>query len=232
MNNLNPEWKVIYISLSELCDGDYNMTLKLDVWDYDTSSRNDIIGSAEVSLGMIQALATSGAALPLVREAYHAHSRKEGRGDLLVTLCAVDDSPVMSRKMSVPGTYPRPGTVSAPPPQMPAPQWTPHLQPQPAPGYNPHYTHYTTQPHPQFPQAPQLYPPPPQQFPQPPQQYPPPPQQYPPPPQQFPPPLQQYPPPPQHYPPAPPNFQSCPSQPLYPSLPQMGSPSAWLPPSL
>merc|ERR1712112_55669 len=26
-NNLNPSWKVLYIPVSELCDGDYQMTL-------------------------------------------------------------------------------------------------------------------------------------------------------------------------------------------------------------
>ena len=29
MNNLNPDWKLLYVSLSELCDNDFNMTLKV-----------------------------------------------------------------------------------------------------------------------------------------------------------------------------------------------------------
>ena len=29
MNNLNPDWKLVYVSLSELCDNDFNMMLKV-----------------------------------------------------------------------------------------------------------------------------------------------------------------------------------------------------------
>ena len=29
MNNLNPDWKLLYVSLSELCDNDFNMMLKV-----------------------------------------------------------------------------------------------------------------------------------------------------------------------------------------------------------
>ena len=29
MNNLNPDWKLLYIPLAELCDEDFNMPLKV-----------------------------------------------------------------------------------------------------------------------------------------------------------------------------------------------------------
>merc|ERR1712223_1224992 len=85
---------------------DFNMMLKIDVWDEDKSSRNDLIGSVQVSLGMLQKLAQSKAALPLVKEAEGIHRRKEGRGNLLVTQCLIEDTPVLPRKASVPGNYP------------------------------------------------------------------------------------------------------------------------------
>lgn len=47
-NNLNPEWKILYLPLMELCDGDYYMRLKIDVWDFDYNSPDDLIGQAEV----------------------------------------------------------------------------------------------------------------------------------------------------------------------------------------
>lgn len=48
MNCLNPKWKYLCIPLMELCDGDYNMKLTINVYDYDTNSRDDFIGSADV----------------------------------------------------------------------------------------------------------------------------------------------------------------------------------------
>jgi len=145
MNNLNPDWKLLYVSLSELCDNDFNMMLKIDVWDEDKSSRNDLIGSVQVTLGMLQKLAQSKAALPLVKEAEGLHRRKEGRGNLLVMECLVEETPVMPRKVSVPGNYPAPSRLhhSAPPPQT---RWrvTIAAYPQtetPPPPHNNHHNH-------------------------------------------------------------------------------------------
>jgi len=78
MNNLNPDWKLVYVSLSELCDNDFNMILK------------------------------------------------EGRGNLLVTQCLIEDTPVLPRKASVPGNYPAPSRShhSVPPPQVNPNQWS------------------------------------------------------------------------------------------------------------
>jgi Ca2+-dependent lipid-binding protein len=44
-NSLNPSWDSFNISLKNLCNGDYERSLKFDVYDYDSSGDNDLIGS-------------------------------------------------------------------------------------------------------------------------------------------------------------------------------------------
>ena len=34
-NNLNPEWKEMTVPVSVLCNGDYERTIKVDVYDWD-----------------------------------------------------------------------------------------------------------------------------------------------------------------------------------------------------
>lgn len=140
MNNLNPDWRLLYIPLSELCDGDYNMVLQISVYDEDKSSRHDLIGTVDVTLGQLLKLSKSSASLPLVREKEGIHKRKEGRGDILVSECSIEDPGDPLRKTSVPGSYPAPNSLArsypAPAPEMNSqsvPYYDPNLQNQTGP---------------------------------------------------------------------------------------------------
>eukprot|EP00091_Calanus_sinicus_P005181 TRINITY_DN15575_c0_g1_i1.p1 TRINITY_DN15575_c0_g1~~TRINITY_DN15575_c0_g1_i1.p1 ORF type:complete len:110 (+),score=20.61 TRINITY_DN15575_c0_g1_i1:166-495(+) len=53
-NNLNPSWKVLYIPTSELCDGNLQMPLNIEVFDEDRNSRDDLIGRVELTLSDLQ----------------------------------------------------------------------------------------------------------------------------------------------------------------------------------
>jgi len=98
-NNLNPKWSLIYISLSELCDSDYSLPLQLKVFDDDRNSRDDFIGSAEVSLQELINYSQIGTVITLKKGS-------QNRGDLLVKQCTVeqDDTDTL-RKMSA-SSYP------------------------------------------------------------------------------------------------------------------------------
>jgi hypothetical protein len=49
-NTLNPTWKPFQKSVVELCNGDYNRSLKFDVYDWDSNGTHDYIGSFVTNL--------------------------------------------------------------------------------------------------------------------------------------------------------------------------------------
>jgi len=83
-NNLNPSWKVLYIPTSELCDGNLQMPLKIEVFDEDRNSRDDLIGSVELTLSDLQNLANSGSPVILKKG-------PKNRGQLLVRECQFEE---------------------------------------------------------------------------------------------------------------------------------------------
>jgi len=98
-NNLNPCWKVLYIPVSELCDGDHQMTLTVEVYDEDRNSRDDLIGSVELSLTDLINLARQGSLVTLKKGA-------KNRGELLVRQCEIEQpSSDLERKESL-SSYP------------------------------------------------------------------------------------------------------------------------------
>jgi hypothetical protein len=50
MNNLNPKWAEIHVSLSALCNGDPYRTIEFNVADYDADGSHDFIGKCTASL--------------------------------------------------------------------------------------------------------------------------------------------------------------------------------------
>jgi len=143
-NNLNPSWKLVYIPLSELCDDDLSMPLKLTVFDEDRNSHDDLIGEAQVTLQQLMNLAVSGTPLTL-------KIGEKKRGDVYVRECDIEDLTThnLVRKMSA-SSYPdrKPSQVSLPPQEAIIPEHQP-----------PQSTFHNVQPHfsaPQYhPQQPQ-----------------------------------------------------------------------------
>jgi len=143
-NNLNPSWKLIYISLSELCDNDITLPIRLTVFDHDHNSHDDLIGQTETTLQDLMSHSVSGA--PLVLKI-----GEKRRGEIFVRQCETENTP--TRKVSS-SSYPErkasnvslngfpapPQCYSQPPQMIPShmqqpPQ--PHLAP-PQEVYRPH----------------------------------------------------------------------------------------------
>jgi len=51
--NLNPVWQPAYMCFSEMCNGDLDEQIRLEVWDYDAASSPDMIGWMDVSLNQL-----------------------------------------------------------------------------------------------------------------------------------------------------------------------------------
>lgn len=53
-NNRNPNWKKIEILAQKLCNGDYDMPIKVEVWDYRTSGDHVKVGETSFTVNTIK----------------------------------------------------------------------------------------------------------------------------------------------------------------------------------
>ena len=49
-NNCNPRWPIMDKSANEICNGDYQRELKIEIFDYDSTSKDDVIGEFVTNL--------------------------------------------------------------------------------------------------------------------------------------------------------------------------------------
>jgi Ca2+-dependent lipid-binding protein len=49
-NTLEPTWPLITVPVRDLCNGDYARQLKMDVYDHDEHTKDDLIGTLKVTL--------------------------------------------------------------------------------------------------------------------------------------------------------------------------------------
>jgi len=146
-NNLNPSWKLIYISMTELCDNDFSMPIRITVFDYDHNTQDDLIGETETTLGDLMGHCASGS--PLVLKI-----GLKRRGELYVRQCEAENT--QTRKMTN-SSYPERNasnaslgnySASAPPQCYNQPQqmYSSHMQQphfaQPQEVYRPHLTNH------------------------------------------------------------------------------------------
>jgi len=92
-NDLNPDWGILYMSVNELCGGDMDMKLQLDVYDDDEGVDDQLIGATQASLRELEAACRSRDMLRLVR-------KNKNRGDLYVRVCEIDPPSFQERVSS------------------------------------------------------------------------------------------------------------------------------------
>ena len=131
-NNLNPSWKLIYISMSELCNNDFSLPIRITVYDYDHNSPDDLIGQTETTLLDLMGHSASGA--PLVLKI-----GQKRRGELYVRQCEAENTQTRNVSNS---SYPERKTsdaslqsysATAPPQCYSQPQPPRHMQQPPQP---------------------------------------------------------------------------------------------------
>jgi hypothetical protein len=74
-NTLNPTWKPFQLPVVELCNGDYDRKLKIDVYDWDSNGSHDFIGSLLTTLHDLSIAVVEKKTFPCVNEAKKKKSR-------------------------------------------------------------------------------------------------------------------------------------------------------------
>ncbi|MGH0128759.1 UNVERIFIED_CONTAM: hypothetical protein FKN15_044111 [Acipenser sinensis] len=90
-NNLNPQWEPFRVSLNSLCSCDFDKTLKLLVYDYDSSGKHDFIGEIYTTFNDMHS-ASTGAEVrwECINPKYKAKKRNyKNSGTLILTQCNV-----------------------------------------------------------------------------------------------------------------------------------------------
>lgn len=132
-NNLNPDWGFLYMSLQELCDGDIDMKLQVEVFDEDNTS-DKLIGATQLSLKDFQDMASSGQPANLIY-------KNKSRGQLYVKQCVVNQPGTQDKVVITPtaGNWVKQAAPSSGKPPGPYPASAAGSNPYPsAAGNNPY----------------------------------------------------------------------------------------------
>ena len=71
MDNLNPTWPPVKLSVQSLCNGDYDRALRIEVWDWDKNGAHDSMGSTETTLRSV--IEKQPMPVQVTRTEYHRH---------------------------------------------------------------------------------------------------------------------------------------------------------------
>jgi hypothetical protein len=75
MNTLEPLWTMFNIPVRDLCNNNYDRTLKIDVYDWDENSADDLIGSATMTLASLMEAVESRKRFPLINDKKQAKKK-------------------------------------------------------------------------------------------------------------------------------------------------------------
>ena len=82
-NNLNPTWKPVNLTLRELCSGDAQRPLKIDIYDWDSDGGHDLIGTLRTNLDQLKAAMADGNKFPVINPKKEAKKKNYKDSGLL-----------------------------------------------------------------------------------------------------------------------------------------------------
>ena len=90
-NNLNPTWRPLNVLIRDLCNNDYEKTLKIEVYDEDNDGGHDLIGICTTDLNTLKLSASQGSKHPLINPKKDAKKKKKyvDSGNLIVKCCEI-----------------------------------------------------------------------------------------------------------------------------------------------
>lgn len=94
-NTLNPTWKPFRVPVTTLCNGDYDRSIKIECYDWDSDgSSHDLIGECKTTLKELTKAPTSNTAYQVINPKKQAKKRSyKNSGELMVMSCKVETVP-------------------------------------------------------------------------------------------------------------------------------------------
>lgn len=92
-NNLDPTWKPFQKAVVEICNGDYNRSLKIEVWDWDSDGSDDYIGSFVTTLKELSVAAIEKKGFPCINEAKKKKSSYKNSGTVFLKSYQIEERP-------------------------------------------------------------------------------------------------------------------------------------------
>jgi hypothetical protein len=74
--NCNPKWKAMDKTISEICSGDYERELKIEIYDHDERGKDDLIGELITNLSCLTGGASNGVELEIINREMKAKKKK------------------------------------------------------------------------------------------------------------------------------------------------------------
>ncbi len=91
-NTLNPTWPAVTMHVRELCNGDYDRQLRMDVYDWDDNSDNDLIGSFTTTLNDLKAAMEKKTMLPCVNPKKLSKKKYKHSGEVYLKFFGVQSA--------------------------------------------------------------------------------------------------------------------------------------------
>ncbi|KAG2387833.1 hypothetical protein C9374_001427 [Naegleria lovaniensis] len=79
MNNLNPHWKGFTLPMQKLCNGNENLPLRIQVFDWDKHSDPDFIGSVDFTFQQLKQAETNRTALNIIDDGSFSKKKKPAK---------------------------------------------------------------------------------------------------------------------------------------------------------